>query len=65
MLKTIILNRKRTTNNNILFLNYLYVATMKSMYFLVVLLMLSMAINAIPIDENAPNAQDLEVPDLK
>ena len=38
---------------------------MKSMYFLVVLMMLSMAINAIPIDENAPNAQDLEVPDLK
>ena len=38
---------------------------MKSMYFLVVLLMLSMAINVFPIDEDAPNAQDLEVPNLR
>ena len=38
---------------------------MKSMYILVVLLMLSLVINAFPIDEDAPNAQDLEVPDLK
>ena len=38
---------------------------MKSMYFLFVLLMLSLVINAIPINEDAPNAQDLEVPDLK
>ena len=38
---------------------------MKSMYFLVVLLMLSLVINAIPINEDAPNAQDFEVPDLK
>ena len=38
---------------------------MKSIYFLVVLLMLSLEINAIPVDEDAPNAEDLEVPDLK
>ena len=46
-------------------LNYLYVATMKSMNFLVVLLMLFLVINAISTDEDAPNAEDLEVPDLK
>ena len=38
---------------------------MKSMYFLVVLMMLSLVVNAFPIDEDAPNAEDLEVPDLK
>ena len=38
---------------------------MKSMYFLVVLLLLSLVISAIPTDEDARNVQDLEVPDLK
>ena len=37
---------------------------MKSMHFLVVLMMLFLVISAFATDEDAPNAQDLEVPDL-
>ena len=37
---------------------------MKSMHFLVVLMMLFLVISAFATDEDAPNAQDLEVSDL-